>query len=532
MLVLAVNSLLYLNQSFPPFGVSLNSLTNGSTDFILKPQPGVKIALDCAQTCFIASDKLVLSLKGGELYVLTLIVDGMRAVRSFHMDKAAASVLTTCMCECGDGFIFLGSRLGNSLLLKYTKKILTTDNSSSNNNNNNGNDNLSAEQTDEQQGNDNGNAEVDEPALKKRKQVLEWKEADMSFVDDLDELEVYGSDPQQSAGSQVTQYTFEVCDSLINIGPCGQMVIGEPACLSEEFSGSEDHDMELVTTSGYGKNGAITVLQRSIRPQVVTTFELPGCTDMWTVVGGPVQTKSSETNESLTHSLLILSRDDGSMILKTGQEIMELDQSGFNTHGPTVYAGNIGDNQYIIQVTARGIRLLDGITQLQNLALDVNCQVVSCSVADPHAVLITEDGQVLLVTLRPAPQGTGQSKLTLAKPPQTNQTSPVITLCAYKDVSGIFSLTPVKQEPLKSTNPTDHGALFATNPLAQSVTLDEEDELLYGPDSDLTVKSETPVEDKTKPVEQDSSTTSSKRSEIVPTYWVILCRANGDLEVC
>ena len=26
-------------------------------------------------------------------------------------------------------------------------------------------------------------------------------------------------------------------------------------------------------------------VQRSIRPQVVTTFELPGCQDMWTVIG-------------------------------------------------------------------------------------------------------------------------------------------------------------------------------------------------------------------------------------------------------
>lgn len=65
--------------------------------------------------------------------------------------------------------------------------------------------------------------------------------------------------------------------------------------------------------SGYGKNGALSVLQvcagrggrflrflvgltglsltptpshfqKSIRPQVVTTFELPGCYDMWTVI--------------------------------------------------------------------------------------------------------------------------------------------------------------------------------------------------------------------------------------------------------
>lgn len=44
--------------------------------------------------------------------------------------------------------------------------------------------------------------------------------------------------------------------------------MGEPAFLSEEFSNNLDPDVEIVTTSGYGKNGALCILQRSIRPQV------------------------------------------------------------------------------------------------------------------------------------------------------------------------------------------------------------------------------------------------------------------------
>lgn len=79
-------------------------------------------------------------------YVLTLITDGMRSVRAFHFDKAAASVLTTSVSRTGlgvpgsssscflvtplpqmvtmePGYLFLGSRLGNSLLLKYTEKL-------------------------------------------------------------------------------------------------------------------------------------------------------------------------------------------------------------------------------------------------------------------------------------------------------------------------------------------------------------------------------------------------------------------------
>ena len=38
-------------------------------------------------------------------------------------------------------------------------------------------------------------------------------------------------------------------------------MMGEPAFLSEEFKTDIDPDIELVTTTGYGKNGAITVLQ-------------------------------------------------------------------------------------------------------------------------------------------------------------------------------------------------------------------------------------------------------------------------------
>uniref|UniRef100_A0A2K6AD29 Cleavage and polyadenylation specificity factor subunit 1 n=1 Tax=Mandrillus leucophaeus TaxID=9568 RepID=A0A2K6AD29_MANLE len=56
--VFAVNSLLYLNQSVPPYGVALNSLTTGTTAFPLRTQEGVRITLDCAQATFISYDKM------------------------------------------------------------------------------------------------------------------------------------------------------------------------------------------------------------------------------------------------------------------------------------------------------------------------------------------------------------------------------------------------------------------------------------------------------------------------------------------
>ena len=136
--------------------------------------------------------------------------------------------------------------------------------------------------------------------------------------------------------------------------------------LNIEYYFRADPDIEIVTTSGYGKNGALCVLQRSVRPQVVTTFELPGCQDMWTVVGDTAGggEGGSGLPDGHGHSFLILSRADSTMILQTGQEINELESSGFHTDGPTVFCGNItataidggksnsssSNNNYIVQV--------------------------------------------------------------------------------------------------------------------------------------------------------------------------------------
>lgn len=53
------------------------------------------------------------------------------------------------------------------------------------------------------------------------------------------------------------------------------MAVGEPASLSSEFEKRNlDPDVEIVTTSGYGKNGALCVLQRSVKPQVGKLIKL------------------------------------------------------------------------------------------------------------------------------------------------------------------------------------------------------------------------------------------------------------------
>ncbi|XP_062865337.1 cleavage and polyadenylation specificity factor subunit 1 [Trichomycterus rosablanca] len=523
--VFAINSLLYLNQSVPPFGVSLNSQTNGTTAFPLRVQEEVKLTLDCSQAAFIATDKMVISLKGGEIYVLTLITDGMRSVRAFHFDKAAASVLTTCMVTMEPGFLFLGSRLGNSLLLRYTEKLQETQ----------------MEESKEEQEKENDKQE--EPPSKKKRADSNWT-GKASMPDELDEIEVYGSEAQ--SGTQLATYSFEVCDSILNIGPCVNGSMGEPAFLSEEFQSNPEPDLEVVVCSGYGKNGALSVLQRSIRPQVVTTFALPGCQDMWTVISSedkaekapaeeeqepPQEEKQEPTVEDQNdkHGFLILSREDSTMILQTGQEIMELDTSGFATQGPTVYAGNIGDNKYIIQVSPMGIRLLEGVTQLHFIPVDLGSPIVHCSVADPYVVIMTAEGGVTMFVLKSDTYMGKTHRLSLHKP-QLHTQSRVIALCAYRDVSDMFTIENKVSFTAKDDTLSRSQSEAETLYHDLSATVDDEEEMLYGESNPLTSPTKDELNRSTSaPLSQSERHGGASKQE--PTHWCMVVRENGVMEI-
>uniref|UniRef100_A0A674AMR3 Cleavage and polyadenylation specificity factor subunit 1 n=1 Tax=Salmo trutta TaxID=8032 RepID=A0A674AMR3_SALTR len=520
--VFAVNSLLYLNQSVPPYGVSLNTQTTGTTAFPLRIQEEVKITLDCSQSTFIGSDKMVISLKGGEIYVLTLITDGMRSVRAFHFDKAAASVLTTCMMTMEPGYLFLGSRLGNSLLLKYTEKYQ---------------ENPEKPPAEEDKGKEE---ETDE-----EKQV-NWFDftGKNQLPDEVDEIEVYGS--EVASGTQLATYSFEVCDSILNIGPCAGASMGEPAFLSEEVLFIlDDPVFPSCHCSATIDDCFVWPFQRSIRPQVVTTFELPGCHDMWTVISNemkekgkkkdkpPATEEEGETPEEAEekpepapvegdkkkHGFLILSREDSTMILQTGQEIMELDTSGFATQGPTVFAGNIGDNKYIIQVSPMGIRLLEGVTQLHFIPVDLGSPIVQCSVADPYVVIMTADGVVTMFVLKTDSYMGKTHRLALQKPQIAAQPRG-ITLCTFRDVSGMFT--------------TENNLLVQLSLpcLLFSNTVDDEEEMLYG---DCNPAGITPTKDESHPGYRPSGAlgggSEGRSGRAEPTHWCMMVRENGVMEI-
>lgn len=484
-LVVAINSLIYLNQSVPPYGVSLNSIADHSTNFPLKPQDGVKISLDCAQIAFIAADKLVLSLRSGELYVLTLCADSLRCVRSFHFSKAASSVLTCCMCVCAEEYIFLGSRLGNSLLVRFTEKdqntIITID---------------------------------DSDILEKEKETAKRLE---------EEFEVYGSGLKTSV--QLTSYTFEVCDTLLNIAPIGRMTIGEREVdddteKTEEFKDEElKPELEIVTSSGRGKNGALCVLQQSIKPQILTTFELPGCHDVWTVY-------SDQLQKSPNHSFMILAQEGSTTVLSTGEEISDVDSTGFCCTQTTIHVGNIGNNRYIVQVLSQSMRLLQGSRLMQNIQIS-NGPIVQAAICDPYVCAQTQSGGVITWILR---ETKGIPRLAMNKN-EISRAPAVIGVSAYKDVSGMFTTKIEDFTDLTNGSGQSYpGNAGYMKPEPQNMKPEDEEDLLYGESgsalkmknlADLAMSSNTKKSDWWRRHIQQKK----------PSYWLFVIRDNGNMEI-
>nr|XP_049706134.1 cleavage and polyadenylation specificity factor subunit 1 isoform X1 [Helicoverpa armigera] len=532
-LIMAVNSLIYLNQSVPPYGVSLNSIATHTTNFPLRIQEGVCITLDGSCVAGLGEGRFALSLKGGQLYVLTLLADSVRTVRSFHLDRAAASVLTTCMCVIEEDFLFLGSRLGNSLLLRVTERenrmLFSVDKPLE------ATVDLTVAENEQQINKEQQQIrEQSDPASKKRRldTISDCVATNVIEISDKDELEVYGSDIRTS--TQLTSYVFEVCDSLLNICPIGDVSMGEPQLVSEELPRAPDNPaIELVACSGRGKNGALTVLQRTVRPQLITAFNLPGCLDMWSVLGEG--TEGSREADG-THAYLILTQEDGSMVLQTGQEINEVDNSGFMTGSPTIFAGNLGNNKFMVQVTTTGIRLIKNGVQLQSVQLEWTAAYAAA--ADPYLCVQSLCNRVLVLALREFRGKDGASSGRLAPTRQTVPHRPgVLRATVYRDLSGLFTPPDAPNAQVKGEFT---GKMKGKNVKAEGFKpgavyeLNDEDELLYGGD-------QTPASMASIMLAEQSKNPGVPRRisrwwkkylvEVKATYWLFVLRINGNLEI-
>lgn len=343
-----------------------------------------------------------------------------------------------------------------------------------------------------------------------------------------EELLVYGAKSTKTS-VHLSSYIFEVCDSLLNLSPIGFWAVGERATRQDDHLDEDDesdkHDvskmeLEIVASVGHGKNGAVCFIHNTLKPKILTSFELNGCLDLWTVID------DSQSRNEDKHSFMILTQRTTTMVLRTGDEISDIHNTGFACSTPTIFVGNLGSNRYIVQVTSKSIRLLQGTRLVQNIPIDLGHPLTNVSIADPYVCVRASNGQVITLALRDNRENTMQ-RLYMNR----NRISGTATcISIYKDTSGIFTTSCDDYADLTKTASGSHdfGGYMKVEP---GKDIEDEEDLLYG-ESGSRFKMQSMAD-------MTLASNSAQRSDwwrrflqpIKPSYWLFVTRENGNLEI-
>ncbi|KAG4128869.1 hypothetical protein ERO13_D09G045100v2 [Gossypium hirsutum] len=393
-LVISANMIHYHSQS-ATCALALNSYAASVDNSQELPRSSFNVELDAANATWLLNDVALLSAKTGELLLLTLVYDG-RVVQRLDLSKSKASVLTSDITTIGNSLVFLGSRLGDSLLVQFSSGS--------------GASTLPSGLKEEV-----GDIEGDVPLAKR----LRRSSSDaLQDAVGSEELSLYGSTPNNSESAQKA-FLFAVRDSLINVGPLKDFSYGLRINADANAMGiAKQSNYELVCCSGHGKNGALCVLRQSIRPEMITEVELTGCKGIWTVYhkstrGHNADSSKLADDDDEYHAYLIISLEARTMVLETADLLTEVTESvDYYVQGRTIAAGNLFGRRRVIQVFERGARILDGSFMTQELSIPLpnsetssgsdNSTVMSVSIADPYVLLRMTDGSILLLVGDPA----------------------------------------------------------------------------------------------------------------------------------
>ena len=166
--------------------------------------------------------------------------------------------------------------------------------------------------------------------------------------DDMD-MDLYGGATTKKPTIIVRDYPikFRVCDTLMVTGAIRNLALGKPAGYSDSLYSGEPvgTHLEVVGCGGFDVHGSLIILHRSVRPNIINSFSIGNVDDLWAV-----------GSDNGYHKYMVVGQETQTKVLRTGEEIEELEHTGFSVDGPTVAVGTCGE--FMVQVSQNEIILL------------------------------------------------------------------------------------------------------------------------------------------------------------------------------
>lgn len=333
------------------------------------PKCAVELSADIAHLTWLSPLACLIAVNDGTLYLLKLDFNGIR-VQGMAVSRAGSAVIPSCICTVSSSLFFIGSRAGDSLLIKYEGKKNAEERQ-----------NKKPRLEDmEAAGDGPGNLEND-------------------IIDpELEEIyQMESRERNEEEGPEVPEkYAFQVQDSLLGLGTLRDVVARE--------NGDPESRSELIACIGHGKSGSLAVLHRHVYPDVVTEVALPAIRALWTVYSTERGLQESAVVVPY-HAYMVLSLEQSTMVLETGTELNEVtDSVEFSTHCPTITMGNVARHSRIVQVCPGVVSLMKHRKCIQRepvdgkaIKADHGTTVKLAAVQDPFVLIMLSLGTLKML---------------------------------------------------------------------------------------------------------------------------------------
>ena len=374
--------------------------------------------------------RAVLSTAHGDLFVLTLRTDG-RGVCAIDFLRVASSVPASTICALGDArgstFIFLGSRVADSLLLQLGLRAA------------------------------DGGRRAAAPAIGGAAKRLRADDGDGGDGDDAleeddeEDRALFGAAAgggggglqlpviAGAAGGGVKKLPLLLRDSLVSPAPISDLRVTRGAGTAAATGADDDaadSGAAVLMCGGRGRSGSLSVATVGVRLSLVADFEVEPCEALYTVAGAAADRSLLLLSTARGSRLLAASRDEGAISLR---EISA--KSGLERAAPTLLFAPLLGGAFAAQVTAGSVRLLRADTDdappcLHELTPPAGRTAARASATDQMVLVLLDDGTPWL--LRTDAGADGSATLVEEAAPPT-PTPSLVAASVFYDRSGLFA---------------------------------------------------------------------------------------------
>ena len=394
-LLIGTNQVIHVDQAGKTNGVAVNEFAKQCSSFTLIDQSELGLRLEGCVTEQIGAhngDVLIVS-NTGELALLNFKIDGRSvsglSMRRIYLQSGESVVLAgpSCISTIGRGRMFIGSENSDSIVLGWSRKSHKAKRQRS-----------------------NATTEIDGEESVSDEEVDGLEDDDDDLYSGAKVIDEAAQRQPSSLSTSTTSddYLFRVHDVLMSLAPLRDITFGRSiSAVAEDTQSSRrnEPELELLVTSGCGKAGALSILNREINPALKRNYDISCAQGIWSVC---VKAQSAEGVLAGSDNLAAHQEHDKFMIISklndagdeqsiayslTSGALEEVKESDFDpSAGATVDVGTLNGGTRIVQVLKNEIRAYDASEYVFRFCLPSSRQTPN------SCVLAWSGGQTFLMS--------------------------------------------------------------------------------------------------------------------------------------